>query len=947
MRARFTLFGLMALLACFLVDPPLRATEPAQLKKITTIEGITEYQLNNGLQILLFPDPSQPKVTINLTVLVGSRHEGYGEAGMAHLLEHMLFKGTPTHKGSIWKLLEARGARMNGTTNVDRTNYFETMAASDSNLEFAIKLEADRLVNSYVKREDLVSEMTVVRNEFEAGENSPTGILVQRMSSVAYQWHSYGRSVIGNRADIENVPIEKLQAFYKKYYQPDNCVLVVAGKFDEANALKYIGKYFGAIPRPKRTLEKTYTVEPAQDGERLVTLRRVGGVGLVGAMYHIPAGTHPEFPAVEVLSHILTSQPSGRLYEALVKGKKAAAVFSLPFARHDPGLLLIGATMADKGQLEEVRDSMLELVEKIAVKGVSDEEVERARRSLLVDRATLATQTTDFAIDLSGWAAQGDWRLYFLHRDRLEKVTAANVKSVADKYLKRSNRTVGMYIPSDKPERVAVPAAPDIKELVANYKGRDAIAMGEVFDGSPANVEKRTTRTSLPDGLKVALLPKKTKGEKVQLRLSLDYGNAENLKEVRTASSILPYLMLRGTKNLTQQQLTDELNKNKAGISVYGDAGVITFSVVTERKNMAATLELLRQVLREPALRADDLEVIRQMIVSYGQSQRKDPAALASTSLTRRLAPYPKSDIRCHMTMDEFTEATKTVTLEQIKRVYQDYLGAEHGELVIVGDFDADASLKTMSQMLAGWKAKQPYAPIVSSADVDIKPGKEVIETPDKENANFNAGLVFPMSEAHPDYAALVMANDILGVGAASRLWVRLRDKEGLCYDVGSSLSAGLKYERAAFTLHAICNPANMAKAEKSIKEEVERLWKDGVTKEELDRHVTSLLQQLAASRANDNVLLGRLGTTLICDCTMARFSDFEEKVKALTPEMVNAAFRKHIDPSKLAIVVAGDFAKVAAGSSSPSTGNSRSRPNAAASDGAESNRVSTPPRKR
>ncbi len=227
------------------------AETPAPPRKVASVEGISEYQLANGLRVLLFPDPSRPKVTVNMTVFAGSRHEGYGETGMAHLLEHMLFKGTPDHP-DIPKILKERGADFNGTTWVDRTNYYETLPASDDNLEFAIKLEADRLVNSFVRKKDLDTEMTVVRNEFEMGENSPENILEQRMMAVAYEWHNYGKSTIGNRSDIEKVPIERLQAFYRKQYRVDNAMVVVAGKFDEAKALELINKNFGSLSRPVR-----------------------------------------------------------------------------------------------------------------------------------------------------------------------------------------------------------------------------------------------------------------------------------------------------------------------------------------------------------------------------------------------------------------------------------------------------------------------------------------------------------------------------------------------------------------------------------------------------------------------------------------------------------------------------------------------------------------------
>ncbi len=209
-----------------------KAPIPAPVKT-TSVEGITEYMLGNGMKVLLFPDPSKQTATVNITYLVGSRHEGYGETGMAHLLEHMVFKGSTKHT-DIPKELSDHGARPNGTTWLDRTNYFETFASTDENLRWALDLESDRMVNSFIKKEELEKEFSVVRNEFESGENNPEGVLSERIQATAYLWHNYGNTTIGSREDIERVPIDNLLAFYRNYYQPDNAVLLVAGKFDEA-----------------------------------------------------------------------------------------------------------------------------------------------------------------------------------------------------------------------------------------------------------------------------------------------------------------------------------------------------------------------------------------------------------------------------------------------------------------------------------------------------------------------------------------------------------------------------------------------------------------------------------------------------------------------------------------------------------------------------------------
>jgi zinc protease len=897
-------------------------------QKIGTVEGITEYRLDNGLRVLLFPDHSKPRLTVNLTVFVGSRHEGYGEAGMAHLLEHMVFKGTPSHP-NISQALQGRGAQFNGTTSPDRTNYFETLPASDDNLEFAIALEADRLVNSSIKREALASEMTVVRNEFERGENAPSSVLGKRIMAAAYAWHNYGKATIGNRSDIERVPIEHLQAFYRKYYQPDNAMVVVAGQFDEAKALAFIHRHFGPIPRPQRQLDMTYTEEPEQDGERLVTLRRVGHVGAVGVVYHIPAGPHPESPALQVLANILSTQPSGRLYKALVEAKKATSAVAFARAMHDPGVLTLQAEVPRDGALEEVRDTLIATVEEIGATGVTAEEVQRARQQILKARDLAAAETSQLAVALSEWAAQGDWRLYFLHRDRIEKVTTEDVRTVAAKYLQRNNRTVGMYMPTAKPERIVIPSTPDVDALVSNYQGRAPIAAGEAFDVSPANLEARTLRLTVPEGIKVALLPKKTRGEEVHATLTLRYGNAENLKDLEAAASFLPQLMLRGTRHLARQQLMDQLDRLKANLSAgsgqgrggrgsgapAASAGSVSFSIQTTRANLPAVLDLLRQVMREPTLPEEEFEILKRERLAGLEQMQTEPSALAPRTLTHLLSAYPKDDVRYVPTIEEEVARIRAMTLDQVRTLYHEYLGSGHGALAIVGDFDPDECIEVVKKAMTGWTAAKPYARIARSVTSQLPGTQQRINTPDKANATYTAGLVLPIRDDDPDYPALVMANFILGGNTlSSRLGDRIRQQEGLSYGVTSSFSAAALDQRANFTVTAISHPQNSARVAQAAREEMERLGRDGVSDAELARAKAGYLQQLKVTRTNDEVLAGMLNSLLFNRRTFAYYSELENKIASLTPEQVSEAFRQHIDLQKLVIISAGDFAKTTAG---------------------------------
>ena len=876
-------------------------------RELATVEGITEYRLENGLSVLLFPDSSRPTVTVNVTYLVGSRHEGYGEAGMAHLLEHLLFKGTPTH-ADVPKLLQERGARFNGSTSDDRTNYYETLTASEENLQFALRLEADRMTNSFVRQEDLDSEMTVVRNEFERGENSPTGVLFERVFSAAYDWHNYGHSTIGNRSDIERVPIKRLQAFYRRYYQPDNAVLVIAGRFDKAKALALVQKYFGAIPLPERELDKTYTVEPPKDGERTVILRRVGDVGTVIVAYHIPAGAHPDFAALRVLSNVMAMESSGRLYKALVETKKAASAYAFASPSRDPGAFAALAQVRSEGSLDEVKDILLDELEGLAGKDVTEEEVERAKQKILKLWELAMTDTSQIAVSLSEWAAQGDWRLYFLYRDRIEKVTPQSVNRVASQYLVRNNRTVGMFIPTEKPEQVAVPETPDLEALVRDYKGRETIAEGEEFDVALDNIEAHTVRQQLPSGVKLAVLPKKTRGEAVQLRVTLRYGDAENLKGLETAASVLPSLMIRGTEKLTHQEFRDLLDKHRATLSSSGDPGSVTFHVQTKRPELVPVLGLLRQVLREASLPADELEIIRQQQLAAIEQRKTEPSFLAVDSVTRTLSPYPKGHVLYSPTVEERLERIQKVSTEQLQKLYKQYLAGEVGEVVLVGDFDPDEIRPVLADMLEGWKSDLSHARIERRIKPDLAGSATTISTPGKTNAMYVAGGSIPVGDANPDYPALLIGNYILGGGMASRLGQRVRQQEGLSYSVGSQFMANSLDPVARFLIFAICNPLNAKKLGTIVREELDQLLADGVGEDELAEAKQAVLQRREVSRTGDSNLASMLADGLYTDRTMAYEAELERSIESLTPEQVLAVLRKYVDPDKLTIVTAGDL---------------------------------------
>lgn len=876
---------------------------------MTTVESITEYKLQNGLRVLLLPDNSKQTTTVNITYLVGSRNENYGETGMAHLLEHLMFKGTP-HHSNVAKELTDHGARPNGTTWVDRTNYFETFSSTDENLDWALDLEADRMVNSFIAKKDLDSEMTVVRNEFESGENSPSSILLERMLSTAFLWHNYGKSTIGARSDIENVPIDRLQAFYRNYYQPDNAVLMVAGNYDPAKTLALIQTKFGSIARPTRAIQNTYTVEPTQDGERSVTLHRSGDVAAVGVVYHIPAGSHPDAIAASVLTQALSDAPSGRLYKALVETKLASSVSAYPFAFKETGVAVFNADVPDATKAEAARTALLQTVDKAATTPPTEEEVTRARNQLLKYTELALKNSENVGLTISEYVAMGDWRLLFLQRDQLRAVTPADVARVAKIYLKPDNRTVGTFVPTKTPDRAEVPAMPNIAGMLKDYKGNDTIAAGEVFDPSVANVESRTKRTNVV-GVRLALVPKKTRGETVDAVLTLHLGDEQSLMNRTFAGQFVPTLLLRGSQKHTRQQFQDEFDRLQAQVSVYGGPTQVNVSVQTVRQNLGEVMRLVLEALRQPVFPEKEVDLLKQAYIASAQQQISDPQALTFNRLQRYVEPYPVGHIYYTPTPQESIAGYTKTTRDDIRRFYEQFYGSGSGELAVVGDFD-ESEIQSVAKQLTDWKAKQSFTRVPRPFRA-VAALTEAIETPDKANAVTGVYLPLPLRDDNSDYPALVLGNFVLGGGFInSRLATRIRQKEGISYGVGSYFYADSLDASGMLSVYGIYAPQNAGKFETATREEFARLLKDGVTTDEVEAAKKGWLQEQQVSRAQDNELARTLARRTYTNRTLAYDTNLERSIAALTPEQVNAALRKYVDPAKLVYVRAGDFAGAA-----------------------------------
>jgi zinc protease len=891
----------------------LAQTLPQGVQKVTSVEGVTEYAFPNGLHVLLFPDNSKPKITVNVVYLVGSRNEGYGETGMAHLLEHMTFKSSKSGRELFKELTDRAGGSFNGQTSTDQTMYFETFNASDDNLRWALSLEEDRMANMTMLKKDLDTEMTVVRNEMESGENSPFNVLDERVMAAAYNFHNYGKSVIGNRTDVERVPIANLAVFYQKYYQPDDADLIIAGQFDESKALAMVAETIGSLPKPQRVLTQPYTVEPTQEGERSVLLRRVGNIQVIMAAYHIPAALHPDMAPLEVMAQVLGAPQTGRLYKELVDTKKAVSTGMNAEDDHDPAVALAFAQLKPDQSIDEAQQILLKTVEDFASNPPTQEEVDRAKARILKNIELALTNSQSVAIMLGGYAGDGDWRTFFLHRDEVSKVTPADVTRVAKAYLKSSNRTLGEFIPAAAPDRAEIPATPDSAARFKDYKGGAAIQQGEVFDPTPQHVEARVIRATMPNGLKLVMFPKKTRGGTVVAVMNVRFGDEKSLFGKSTAAAMTGALLMRGTKNKNRQQIQDETDRLKAQISVTGNVDSASANIRTLEANLADSLRFTRELLREPSFPETEFEQIRQQRIASAESGKSEPNTLAPLDLSRHFnARYPRGDTRYASTIDEQIEDLKKVTLDDVRQFYSQFYGAGEGEIFVSGQFDPEQVKKLVSELFGDWKSASRYERISNTYE-KVGPVNDKIETPDKQNALFLAGMPLKMDDEDPDYAALTIAGMIFGGSANSRLFLRIRVKDGLSYGAYAGFNIPTKEDGGRFSASAIAAPQNMPKAEADFNEELASALKDGFTADEVEKAKKAWLDQRSVARTEDASIASTLMSRERWGRTLQWDAKLEAAVAALTPQQVNDAFKRHVDPAAISIVKGGDFKKAGA----------------------------------
>ena len=886
---------------------------PAPAVFVRELGGVQEYALANGLQILLFPDDGQSTTSVNITYRVGSRHEGQGEFGMAHLLEHLQFKGTPSHR-DIPAEFASRGVRYNGTTTVDRTNFVAGFNANDDTLAWTLGLEADRMRNSFIARADLDKEMSVVRNEFERGENDPLSVLGKRVTSAAYTWHAYGHVPIGPRSDIENVPIENLQAFYHRWYRPDNATLLIAGRFDRDAALRLIARDFGPIARPAEAMVQPYTIEPAQDGERSVVVRRVGGQPVIEAYYHVPALAHPDTAPILVYELLMSLQPSGHLYQGLVASRQALGAGMSGLGGHDPGGAHALALLAPGGDVDKVQQRLLDLVEGRAAILFSEADIQRVRELALVSYRQEMKNPQGVIQQLSDVVGAGDWRLLFVLMDELPKVTVADVERVRAAYFRPANRTLGRYLPAETVERVEIPAAPPLDQRLAGLQAPPVVAGGENFVPTIPALSERTRRVTLPSGIVLQTLDKRTRGDAVSATIVMNWASQRETTPLR-GSTMVAELMGEGSTTQGRQQLQDALVRLRAGLTVTSGNQFARVNITAEKDTLLPVMKIAFDLLRHPRFPPDSVARLRGAHVSAIEAGRKDLGTLMSQATRDHVNAvrgakwgepgyFPSID-------DQLAEYRDT-TIADVRSFYDRYWSANHADVAVVGAIP-DGLAEAVEQGLGDWKkpgapSYEPYA----SRYADMGSVRFDVQVDDKASASLRMWHGLALNDADADFVPMLLAVHILGGGSLeSRLNTRLRRELGLSYGAGARLSADLRGNDGGIAIEATFAPQNREKVIAAITAELAAFAREGPTEAELARAKHDILEGFQQSRSSDAELAATLNLFASLHRDWAWLGARDAALERVTLAQLDETWRRLMGDQRFMVTTGGDFKSV------------------------------------
>ncbi|MEM8867438.1 MAG: pitrilysin family protein [Verrucomicrobiota bacterium] len=876
---------------------------PEGIEHIRTLDDIEEYTLSsNGLRVLLLENPGLPVATVMVTYEVGSRNETTGTTGATHILEHMMFKGTErfnsADKSDYSSQMERIGARSNATTWFDRTNYYATLPSQY--VPLAIELEADRLRNLRILKEDLDSEMTVVRNEYERGENSPVRTLLKEIFAAAFFAHPYGHPTIGWKSDIENTSVEKLRAFYDTYYWPENTVVTVIGGFDREQTLASIIEHYSEIENSPQPLPVVDTVEPEQIGARRITIERNGQVGVVMIGFRAPEGSHEDWAALTLIDQILGADKTGRLYRALEDEGKANATFTFGPKLRDPGLFLFGAYLTEQASHEEAEAIIHEEIQRLIKTGIGEDELTRAKSVIRAQTVYKRDGSYSIADEINECIAMGDWTQFVRLPKAVQAVTKEEIQEVAAKYFQKRKSTTGWFVPT-KSEPVAIAS----HEIGPNYyrePGMDAeSAAGEDLPiDAVVDFSSKMQRATV-SGIEVIAIDMPVK-DVVSFRGGFAAGDSLSPSDSPSLASLTAAMLDKGTTRKDRFEIAERLDTLGASINFGSSAHAMTFGGKFLRPDAGAIVSLLAEQLREPSFDPEVFETVKSRHNASLLQAVDDPIYRAEASLTRLL--YPSDHPNFTPPIETLQDNLNSITTEALQAFHEAHYGPKSMTLVFAGDIDFEQLTAAVESAFADWTGGVDYP----SDQIEPAPAEardEAIFIEDKTSVSIRYGQSTGLRRTDENYLPFMVGNYILGGSFESRLMQTVRKQAGLTYHIYSTHSGDLR-TTGHWSLGASFSPETVDEGLEKSRAVTETWYHEGPSEDEVSAAIEALTGSYQVGLSTTKRVAQQVFSYVVRGFDATYIDAYPVKLSKINTAQVREAIQTYLDPETFALTKAG-----------------------------------------
>lgn len=905
------------------------APKPAPVSELVDAVNIPyeEFTLENGLKVLVHTDRKAPVVAVSIWYGVGSKHEPKGKTGYAHLFEHIMFNGSENAPGDFFEPLRQIGATdLNGTTWLDRTNYFQTVPKSA--LDVALFLESDRMGHllSAVTQEKLDNQIGVVSNEKRQGDNRPYGLVNYRQTELLFpDPHPYGHSTIGSLEDLKAASLDDMRQWFIDHYGPNNSILVLAGDIDAETAKPMVNKWFGAIPRGK-PIPKLNPELPTLDAPVYDVMKDKVATTRIYRNWMVPGLNDPDYTPLDVGMTVLGGLASSRLDNIMVRDEKnavAVQAWVLPFVHGS--LVNIQADVKPGEDADLVAKRLDEIVADFIQNGPTEDEVQRVATRNASSRIAGLEQVGGFggkAVALAQGELYSDNPSHYKDElKRLASTTPAQVKAAMQKWLTRpvvgirvipGEREAYEEVASGEGARTGVLTAPafymqdDALPAPAASPDRSSFPpVGEIPNVDFPDVETAT----LSNGIKV-YFAERNAVPMTRIALSFDAGSTADPMGKFGLQNFVTSVMEEGTASLNSVQIAEQQERLGANISIGGGRDTTTVSLSAVNPNLDASMDLMADIVKNPAFKAEDVERIRTLQLTAIDAANNNPRAIASRELPPLIFgeahPYGRG-----LSGDGTKESVAAISREDLVNFHQRWLRPEKASIFAVGRIDKDDLVEKLEMRFGNWTGEGTAAPAKNyDAPIPDGTGKIVVfHRPNAPQSLILAGQVLPM-KGTDDLLKLNAANEVLGGSFLSRINMDLRETKGWSYGTRNSVLRGK--DRIAYTMRAPVQTNQTGPAVAAILEQVEGFLGDnGVSEAELERTVNGNVRQLPGQFERSTRVLGQMQG----DVAFNRPSNYAEtvaaKYKALTADDLNQAMASAIDPEKFTWVIVGDTDKI------------------------------------